>query len=57
MSKLTKLKTGRNENLENSAFSLNVTCTFSEKFCIAYDNMWKMLISTGQKVNTSIVAF
>ena len=44
MSKMPKLKTGRNENLENNAFSLNVA-HFLKKIRIAYDNMWKMSVA------------
>ena len=44
MSKMPKLKTRRNENLENNAFSLNVA-HFLKKIRIAYDNMWKMSVA------------
>ena len=44
MSKLPKLKTGRNEKLENSAFPLNVAPSL-KKFRITYDNMGKMSVA------------
>ena len=46
MSKLPKLKTGRNEKLENSAFSLNVAPSL-KKFRIANDNHGENVSSYG----------